>query len=152
MSDMQKAVEAAARAMCNSQSCKSAFHADGKVIVDRWTFIGGAESETGRWRMDNAKEALAAARPHLASAQPQPSKSDEERARLFFDWPDSIDRLASAFAAKGAEERAAALDECEEIARRELSGQWPEWDMRVRRIADAIAALKRSPVAEDSGE
>src|SRR6185312_4346819 len=153
MSDMQKAVEAAARAMCNSQSCKSAFHADGKIIVDRWTFIGGAKSETGRWWMDNAKEALAAALPHLASVQPQPSESDKERAREILKrlgctgygdadvpFPDDIAFVASFLTAT----RSAALDECEAIARdEETANASVNGTEAARRIKKKIAALKR---------
>ena len=113
------------------------------------------------WRLDGQLRlrihaALAAALPHLASAQPQPSKSDEEWARQLaeelscFHWPlrgpypNATRLLLSAIAAA----RAAALDECASLARHEAGRMCNCGE----RIARALAALKRGPVAEESGE
>src|SRR6185437_1391686 len=119
------------------------------------------------------RAALAAALLHLASAQPQPSKSEEElRDAIIADLPDIPDPASI---------RAAALDECEAIARDEAVAMTEQRDdildhgtLGGRKItdaqkkqfayerhvaaetaviiADAIAALKRGPVAEESGE
>jgi len=91
------------------------------------TYMG--EPDNADLYEDRAREALTAALPHLASAQPQPSKSDE-------GWSDeAIEAANDAYADKEgwatgpsivgdimeallpflAEARAAALDECEAI-------------------------------------
>jgi len=95
------------------------------------------------------RAALAAALLHLASAQPQPSKSEEElRDAIIADLPDIPDPASI---------RAAALDEAGAIARKSKINR-PEdeadagWNCACGDIADAIAALKRGPVAEESGE
>jgi len=88
--------------------------------------------------------------------RPQPSEDDEERARLFFEWPDSIDRLACAFADARSAARAAALDECEAIIREILQEEehdpHGEGHHALRDAIERIAALNRGPVAEESGE
>src|SRR6185312_4694778 len=80
--------------------------------------------------------------PHLASAQPQPSKSDEELS----DEPTIL--LTRQQFADLMGRRAAALDECLEIAERIRIKRRSE---AAHEIADAIAALKRGPGAEESG-
>jgi len=109
MSDMQKAVEAAWECLQGKVSCHLPDTEHLMVIS-----YGDLESS------------LAAALPHLESAQPQPSEYD----------------LLCAITRASEEACAAAIDECEAIAL--------EYGSAI--IADAIAALKRGPVAEESGE
>ena len=91
--------------------------------------LAGSETDGNyrwHWHTEKATRILAAILPHLASTQPQPSEYDLLRA---------ITRASE-------EACAAAIDECEAIAL--------EYGSAI--IADAIAALKRGPVAEESGE
>jgi len=72
----EAAVERAARAVCNAQSDRSKFWADGKLIVDRWDFAGGAESETGRYWLANARAAIVA---YLEGARARGEQKDGGR-------------------------------------------------------------------------
>ena len=133
------------------------------------------ESGLNAWvSTEGMRVALAAALPHLARAQPQPSESD---IRDIAAWVNSLPSDADI----RAEARAAALGECEAIARDEAVAMTEQRDdildhgtLGGRKItdaqkkqfayerhvaaetaviiADAIAALKRGPVAEESGE
>jgi len=122
-------------------------------------------------------EALAAALPHLASAQLQPNddvwwwmRAPIDRLRIRAKDDHDLSMLIDAYDQsfkKAASVRAAALDECEAIAREKAnlhyaevaknpSGQHtPLYNFAADELdscADAIAALKRGPVAEESGE
>ena len=54
----EAAVEKAARAVCNAQSERSKLYDNGDLIKDRWDFIGGKDSENGRYWLFNAREAI----------------------------------------------------------------------------------------------
>lgn len=118
MSIPEKAVEAAARELAGAET-------DGNY---RW-----------HWHTEKATRILAAALPHLASAQPSE-----------YDLLRAITRASE-------EACAAAIDECEAIAEKFiLSGAGCDFDVgcnyAATEIKNAIAALKRGPVAEESGE
>lgn len=174
MSDiLEKAVEAAARAYREAHKSHQGFlYGRGHVIRD----LRKAPGEQKVWMMEEQAdddhkrcydamveeleriafaEALAAALPHLASEQPQPSKSDEER-RLagFLLTRQQFDELMG--------RRAAALAECEAIARAEesqrttmLRNGFAFFDngamTAASKIADAIAALRAPAEKEAEG-
>ena len=62
----EAAVETAARAVCNTQSERSKLYDNGDLIKDRWDFIGGKDSENGRYWLFNAREAITAYHEALA--------------------------------------------------------------------------------------
>ena len=145
MSDIQKAVEAAWECLQGKVSCHL-------PDTEHLMVISYGDLEAS----------LISALPHLASSQPQPSKSDEEAARnldvdLFWmrDTGNGDAReqlrgrparllLFRAFAEAGrADERAAALAECEAIARDEARMWGKEVGSSALAAADRIAALPR---------
>ena len=135
--------------------------------------VVAADDAYCRATWNRMRAALAAALPHLASSQPQPSNSARDTAvEIAAITGCGFDRILDALTAI----RAAALDECEARARGELwfpdkynsryrcevgHGENKDalnWSMEGdygnarNAAADAIAALKRGPVAEESGE
>ena len=121
MSDIQKAVEAAARAVRQRRFGRHVMSdAYDPNIEPTWN------------ELDDARSAITAALPHLASAQPQPSEYDLLRA---------VTRASE-------EASAAALDECEAIARDEARMWGKEVGSSALAAADRIAALKRGPISD----
>ena|SRR6185312_7021131 len=195
MSDMQKAVEAAIEAhnaarlkeLGSKAAMRSALAAALPHLVseerercariaerDRRNAAGKECGYEPKWHLIGKEIANEIRGTHLASAQPQPSKSDDS-----IDFRDAhVDQaiklaaeICGVLAGKVADEdeldqlhgriqttlfvalseaRAAALDECEAIAAAEAD-RWPGMAV-ARRIRNAIAALKRGPAAEESGE
>jgi len=159
MSDIpRQAVEAAARALCNYDGVDP----DRPCVIaqpyEDWYDTRYRAHDGPAWKAweYEAEASLAAALPHLASAQPHPSDSEaatkaiinvpreEVIASLRAQLREKIAALAKA--------RAAAIAECEAIARTFTYSGHLESMRTAHSITNQIAALKRGPVAEESGE